>query len=354
VRQARPQLTWGLFILLLWGPPRAAWASCGAASCPLDTADYEAREAGWVRLGYQWEYLDQDAHRLGRRSASFGEVRGHHDEEFTLNRIQRLTAAAGLTDRLSTEAKLPIISRSHAHVHHHQGEELLESWDITGVGDMALLIRYAFWTPAVLSWPTLSAIVGGEFPTGEHDAENGEGGEAEPAIQPGSNSYDLILGASSLQTFMVPTLTGQYAELAVIAGFQVQFNGPGNDDYRLGDSVHVNLGTSYPLTRRLGVMTQLNVLIRDRDGIGLTREEVEKTGGEFVYLSPGLEWRPAEGWRVVALIQLPIYQRVNSLQTASDYNVLLGVEYTFQLGDERRPRRVNARSGRNAFNSQFR
>ena len=331
-----------IFVMLLWGVllsfPQVMWASCGAASCPLDTTSHESRPPGWMRVGYQWEYIDQDEHRLGRRNASFGEVRGHHDEASTINRLQRLSAAAGLTDRLSVEAQLPIISRSHAHIHHHQGKDLLERWSVTGVGDLALLARYAFWKPTSPAWPTLSALLGGEFPTGTHHAKNDDGDEAEPPIQPGSNSYDLILGASSLQTFTAPTLTGHAARLPLFTSVQGQFNGSGNDDYRVGDTLTVNVGTSYPLTSWLGLTTQLNVLIKDRDGIGQTGEEVQKTGGEFVYVSPGVEWRPTDQWRAFALVQLPIYQRVNSLQVVSDYNVLVGLEYRFRAWGEPRPK----------------
>jgi len=75
----------GLPVILLGGSllgcSGMAWASCGAATCPLDTTSHESREPGWVRVGYQWEYIDQDAHRLGHHKAGFGEVRGHHDEQ---------------------------------------------------------------------------------------------------------------------------------------------------------------------------------------------------------------------------------------------------------------------------------
>ncbi len=322
-----------LVLLLIFSHPGTARASCGAASCPLDTASDQRREKGWVRLGYQIEYVDQDEHRMGRREADFGEVRGHHDEEYTVNRIHRLSASAGLTDRLSVDAQLPVISRSHSHVHHHHGQDLLERWDVSGVGDLALIGRYAFWKPADPRRPILSAIFGAELPTGRHHVDNAAGQEAESGVQPGSNSYDLILGASSLQTFTVPTLAGDAAELPLFASAQAQFNGPGTDDYRLGDTLNANLGTSYPVTRRLGVMAQLNLLIKDRDGIGRTGEEVGKTGGEFLYMSPGLEWRGSDRWRMFALIQLPVYQRVNSLQTVSDYNVLVGMECRFRFGN---------------------
>ncbi len=109
-----------------------------------------------------------------------------------------------------------------------------------------------------------------------------------------------------------------------------QFNGAGTDDYRLGDTLNVNLGTSYPLSPKLGLLTQLNFLVRDRDGIGRTTQEVQKTGGELLYFSPGIEFRPSDSWRAFALVQIPVYQRVNSIQVVSDYNVLVGASYRFQ------------------------
>ena len=322
-----------LSLMLLSGFCHPAWASCGSASCPVDTTSGERRGEGWVTVGYQFEYIEQDEHRIGTRSAAFREIRGEHDEEFTVNRIHRLLASIGLTDRLSVDLQLPIVSRSHAHI---TDEDVLKSWDFSGVGDLSLQTRYAFWKPKSSRWPTLSAILGGEFPTGAHHKKNSDGKEAEPGIQPGSNSYDLIVGLSSLQTFNVPMLTGQYGTLPVFSSVLGQFNGPGNDDYRLGDTLNVNLGTSYPLSPKFGLLTQLNFVLRDRDGIGRTDQEVQKTGGEFLYFSPGIEFRPSDSWRAYMLVQIPVYQRVNSIQVVSDYNVLLGMTYRFKAWGEHR------------------
>jgi len=322
----------GILFLLMTGASSFTWASCGSATCPIDTAGSERREKGWVSLGYQFEYIEQDQHQIGTRSAAFREIRGDHDEEFTVNRIHRLLASLGLTDRLSADVQLPVISRSHAH---QEGDEH-ESWDLNGVGDLSVQTRYAFWKPESLHRPTLSAILGGEFPTGRHHKKNSKGQEAEPAIQPGSNSYDLIVGLSSLQTFSIPMLNGQYGTLPVFSSLIGQLNGAGTDDYRLGDTLNVNLGTSYPLSQKFGLLTQLNFLVRDRDGIGRTTQEVQKTGGEFLYLSSGVEFRPSPQWRAFALVQIPVYQRVNSIQVVSDYNVLAGVSYRFQAWGRRR------------------
>lgn len=292
-----------------------------------------------MRVGYEFEYADQDSHRVGRRQGSFREICGHHDEEYTVTRLHRVTGAVDLTDRVSVEVRLPYVSRSHAHIHRHGGRDLAEAWSVAGLGDLSVLARYAFWRPQEARRPMLSAIVGVEFPTGWYRAENGAGDDAELGIQPGSHSRDLIAGLSSLQRFDAPMLGGQFGTLPVSASVVAQFNGRGTDEYRLGDTLQMNLGTAYPVWPTVSALAQLNFLWRDRDAKGRTGEEIQKTGGEFLYLSPGVEWRPAADWRAYAMIQVPVYQRVNLIQVTSDYNVLAGLSYRFDAWGRTRRRR---------------
>ncbi len=323
---------------LIFVPAAPVRASCGAAGCAVDTGSWDERRAGEVTLGYEFEYADQDQHRIGTRDAAFREIRGHHDEEFTVNRTHRGSVSAAFTDRISADLSVPFISRSHAHIHRHQGADILESWDLDGIGDLRLLTHWMFWKPENRRNPALSALLGGEFPTGKHKEENEAGEIAELGIQPGSNSYDLILGLSSSQRFEVPMLRGGRAEMPFFAGVTGQFNGPGTDDYRLGDRLQVNAGVSYPLTRHWGLLGQLNFLLRDRDDKGKTGEEIQKTGGEFLYFSPGLEFRPSERWRFYGLVQVPVYQRVNLIQIVSDYNLLFGASFKFDAGKKKQVR----------------
>ncbi len=315
--------------------PGPLWASCGASSCPVDCSIWERTQAGTVRVDYGFEYSEQDQHRIGTREAAFGEVQGHHDEEFTVNRLHRLGVAVGVTDRLSVEIRLPVVSRSHSHVHHHHGEDILESWDIGGAGDLSLLTRYAFYRPENLRLPTLSAVLGGEFPTGRHHKKNPDGDEAEAGVQQGSNSFDFIAGLSSIQTFEAPMLNKQTGTLPFFMNAAVQLNGAGTDDYRIGDTFQFSAGTSYPVVPWLGLITQFNLLVRDKDDKGHTGEEIQKTGGETLYFSPGLEFKLRDDWRAYGIIQISVYERVNSIQTVSDYNLLFGVSYRFKAWGER-------------------
>src|SRR5262245_22775931 len=127
-------LSFGVYLIVGLGLAAPSWASCGSSSCPVDIGSWERRKKGDVLLEDQSEYSEQDQLRIGTRDAAFREIRGHHDEEFTVNRIQRLSATVSLTDRLALQLRVPYVSRSHAHIHRHQGRDLLEAWDVSGLG----------------------------------------------------------------------------------------------------------------------------------------------------------------------------------------------------------------------------
>lgn len=306
-------------------------ASCGSASCPIETLNSESRNKGWFRLGYEFEYIDQDQPRIKTREARVGEIHGHHDEVYTVNRIHRVTASHGFTDRLSADVVLPFISRSHQHVHHHHGTDITDTWSFDGLGDLAVTGRYSLLKPA--SWPELSLIAGVEFPTGKDEVTNGNGDHAEPSITPGSKSYDVSSGLGLHKAFHAKTLSGLTATLPVFLTSTYRWNGKGEEDYRIGDVWTTNAGLSYPVFSRLSALAQVNCLVKARDGKGKTYEEVQKTGGEFVYATPGLQYRIAGGLYALALVQIPVHQRVNQIQLTSDYNYMFNLFYQFKKAE---------------------
>lgn len=311
-----------------------SWASCGSATCPLDARSAFVSEKGLVRVGYEFEYIDQNQPMIGSKKASVGEMSGHHDEQRTINRIHRFLGTYGVTGRLSVDLALPVISRSHRHVHnHHGGTEIIPAgWDFFDVGDLSVQSRVALFKPTEAARPTLFGIFGVEFPTGKSHITNAEGDEAEPGITPGSDSYDFTLGAASLQHFSVPAWGGHSALLPLFLSADYRFNGKGHEGYRIGNVFTVNLGARYPVFEWLGILSQLNLVVNERDDRGMTSEAVGKTGGERLYYSPGLQWRLAGAWEWSTLVQIPLYQRVNQIQLTSDYNVLSSVNYRFRIG----------------------
>lgn len=309
-----------------------ARASCGTASCPADMSSAGPARAGTLELGYEFEFIPQDKLRIHGHPASPGQIRGHHDEHYTINRLHRLRAAWEIDERFRLELRLPYVFRNHAHVHHHGGADVFESWSLHGVSDLELEGRWAFHRPEDERRPRLSAIGGLKFPTGERGLRNESGDEADPPFQPGSGSTDVFFGFGWLQRFAAPALFGK-GERPLPFHLSVIYRVPGRgiDRYRKGDSVQGSAGVVYPVSRRLGAVAQLNALRTAKDDKGRTREETDKTGAISWYGSPGLELQATDSWRLYGLVQFPIYRWVHRIQLAADYNLLVGTAYRFAL-----------------------
>ena len=53
------------------------------------------------------------------------------------------------------------------------------------------------------------------------------------------------------------------------------------------------------------------------------------TGGDSIWLSPGIQILPFRGSMVDLKVQVPVWERVNGTQLVSDYRVLASVSYAF-------------------------
>ena len=64
----------------------------------------------------------------------------------------------------------------------------------------------------------------------------------------------------------------------------------------------------------------------ERDDVGRSGEDPALTGGDFVFLSPGLRLAVREPWAAYVFVQQPLYQDVNGLQLTAKRNWLFGVQ----------------------------
>lgn len=297
-------------------------ASCGSASCPLDTNALHQLRKGEFTFELSQQYIDQDQARIGTHDAAIGEVHGpHHDEVRTLNRVATATLGYAPSDRVQLTLAIPYLSRDHDHL----GEGVPESWQLRGTGDVVLQSR---WNAAGGLW----LIAGVKLPTGRDDLKNEDGEAAEIPVQPGSGTTDGIAGISYQRAFNMHTpVSGPLGNIALVPWFVTatyQFRGGATRGYRLGDEFQLSAGTVYPLTRRLDALAQLNTRIRQRDRIDDEPDEEPFTGGTFVYASPGLRFSLGRT-AVYTLVQFPIYERVNRIQLTSKQNYVIGLQTRF-------------------------
>lgn len=303
--------------------PASLWASCGSESCPLDHMGRWSENPLSFEVTYQ--YIDQDQPKIGTEDAEVGEIQRDHDEVRTLNRMTTARVVYRPATAWSFSASLPWVDRYHEHIHHEAGEDIVERFNYSGIGDLEVATLRSFGGGESRRRGFVSAGV--KMPTGDTSVPNEDGDQPEPAARPGSGSWDVLaglgmewqLGSATEGERMVPlrlSVTGRY-------------NGFGTEDYRIGPEVQAHLGTEYPLMRSMSLLAQANLRIRGQDDVGSSGVNEEDTGGTMVFLSPGVRAAVSHAASVYALVQIPVYQRVNGIQIVSDGNLYVGLSRAF-------------------------
>lgn len=311
----------GLLALALAAP--GAHASCGAAFCMVNTS-WNVQGA-WtepgLRLDLRYEYLDQDQPRSGSGKVGVGQISQHHDEVRTVNRNWLATADYTANRDWGVAATLPLLDRSHAHIHNHHGQQIWDSWNFTRVGDLRVLGRRQ-WHGESLQAQRLDSwgmSFGMKLPTGDFRVRNAEGELAERSLQPGTGTADVLFGGFFRSAF------GSGASWFADAVAQLPIES--RDQYKPGNRIALDLGYRRELGERLAVMLQLNALHKERDR-GAAAEPAD-SGGRFLFASPGFSWVVAKNVQLYAFLQLPLYQYVNGVQLTADWAAVAGLSTRF-------------------------
>ena len=312
----------------------AARASCGSASCPIDSNALNLPDPGGWSVDLSFQYIDQDQPRIGTDSAEVGEIPSEHDEVRTLNRATALALHRAFGPGLLLGVVVPYQNRFHQHIAHeeepaekHGGEDgEVEQWDLDGIGDVLLDGQWRAWSAGRTSLWLTGAV---KLPTGKDDATNGEE-IAEVPIQTGSGSTDVVVGGIVRGSVVRKTAQegpmGGFAAVPWFVSTTFRRNGSGRDDYRIGSEWQLNGGGAYPLGSRADLMLQLNWRYRQKDDVGTSGEDPELTGGKYLFLSPGVRFVVHWPWALYAYVQQPLYQDVNGLQLTARRNWLFGAQ----------------------------
>ena len=302
-----------------------AHASCGSAFCTVNT-DWSVHGA-WtgpgLRADLRFEYLDQDQPMAGSRKVAVGEVHRHHDEVRTLNRNWIASVDYNFDERWGVSAALPLVDRTHEHIHNHMGAQILESWQFAQAGDLRLLGRYQFGatqTAGSGESGRFGLLFGAKLPTGKFDVRNSDGDLAERTLQPGTGTTDALAGIYYARDLPMRDLQW-FAQALAQAALQER------QDYRPGPRLALDVGLRYRAGERLSLLLQANALFRGRDS-GL-EAEAEDSGGRSLWLSPGLSYALGERVQVYGFAQFPLYQYVNGVQLVAEWAAAMGVGANF-------------------------
>jgi Putative MetA-pathway of phenol degradation len=269
-----------------------------------------------------------------------------HNTDYNLNAA--LGAAYGVNHHLTVSVELPYVRRDNLRegTHAHGGGVAVngveELGSVAGIGEMSLLAKYRL---SESRGPGLALIAGIKLPTGSTHQRSLDGERLETEHQPGTGSWDPILGASASASLGAVTLT---------ASALYQFSGRGAQHTRLGDRRQGGIALSHRFgaaphehgpshnhhhgdeldehgaePRRASWDAYVEIA-GEWEGRQKVDGEVEaESGGKWAYVAPGLRYSAASGWSASAALALPAWQRIRASHPDNRYRLMLSLGRAF-------------------------
>jgi hypothetical protein len=304
----------------------------GASVFSPDTLDAGHWGAG-LRLVYTHPDRRSDA-ELGALAAQGIDA---HNTDYNL--VGAVSLAYGITHHLTVSAELPYVRRDHLREGTSSGVENLGS--VAGIGDLNLLAKYRLTDGP--GWGF--ALVGGmKLPTGSTRKNGPDGERLETEHQPGTGSWDPILGASTSVPLGTLTLT---------ASGLYQWSTRGAQHTRLGDRLNGGIALSHRfggsqvahfpshnhhhgdeldehMEHPRSSWDAFVELGGEWEGRQRIHGQVDAaSGGKWVWIAPGARFNGANGWSAAAAIALPAWQRIRSSHPHNGYRLTLSLGRAF-------------------------
>lgn len=237
-----------------------------------------------------------------------------------------LSLAYGVSNDFTVSARIGYVERQNI----REGElemgvpEAHNHGDSSGVGDLVVLGQYRFLERKMVDVSLLGGI---KAPTGK--TNNKDGGEKlEIEFQPGTGSWDYLFGASASVNMSRTSLHGNML---------YNLTTEGDQDTEIGNAFFYNLGITYTFLsaeRHAGddhthshikwdAILELNGESRDKDEINGLSED--NSGGDMVFLSPGMRLTSDGNWSLFLNVGFPVHENLNGVQTDVDYRVVGGI-----------------------------
>lgn len=258
------------------------------------------------------------------------------DAEADLHSVESLwslsvSAAYGITDDLTIGVRVPFMMRHDIREPEHDnvgpGAEIESLGNLEGIGDTTFYSQYRFFKN---EGTNISALLGIKTPTGKTSRYSADGHELlDTEFQPGSGSWDGILGLA---------FTQQLAAFSVNASTVYTIASEGAQDTDLGDIFSYNFALSYRLFGQQGLsyeapkfafdtILEFNGEWRDKEENRNVKDN--NSGGNIVYISPGVRLTAGKNISVGASFGIPIVQNTNSNQVEPDYRVISSINFNF-------------------------
>lgn len=313
----------------------------GGAGSAITTMGAETLARSQQLVSLQYQYLDLD-------ELSDESLLESGESLHSINELSQATIgySLGVSNRFTLSTVLPYVSRDGfreaEHDHHDEIEEpehhdeeaepegeVINS-DISGWGDLSLLGRLAL--NGAESSNRYALLAGVKAPTGSTNEKLDNGERAEVEHQPGSGSWDALLGIA-YSTQLSP-------QWSVSGNLLYQLTTEGKRDTEIGDSLMYNAAIiwspashSHHGDAPSSHTDQTWQLVLEMNGEWRDKTEVDShkdrnTGGNVIFATAGLRWGFG-AWSTHIALAAPVHKDFNGKQSEPDWRLSSGVSLAF-------------------------
>jgi hypothetical protein len=304
-------------VVLFAATPAFACSSCG---CNL-TSDWLSQglvaQPG-TTISLRYDYVPQTQLRSGSDVVDRSTIPLPTDreiEQHTYNHYVTMAVDHALSPSWAIEVQVPLLSRPHSTITENESD--ISTSRTHGLGDIRATARFqGFGGPGITGIQFGLKLPTGQFrQTFRSGPETGN--DVDRGLQPGTGTVDAVVGA-----YHFGKLAGAF-DFVLQAQGQIPLNS--RADYRPGIAGTFSAGVSYTAWKGITPQLQLNFRVAEKDH-GLNADRAN-SGGEQLYIAPGVSAGISNHLSAFAIAQLPLYQRVNGYQLAPKYSLSFGLQY---------------------------
>ncbi len=229
----------------------------------------------------------------------------------------------GLSSRFSLAAVIPFI-RQERNIRSFGGTN--DFTTTQGMGDAVLMIKYRILNAAQSPNSEWVIGVGPKFSTGRTNYVNNDGFTLAADMQPGSGSLDGIFWSYfQKRQVMSPNLSVMAVTTFRYSGENKNYNN--SQVYRFGNEFQFNLGFNYNVFFNRPVDVFAYARYRQQAEDLIDGNTFPGSGGQWVYLIPGINIHFNPGLSVRFSGDVPLYRKLQGTQLTTSYRLTMAILY---------------------------
>jgi len=304
-----------IFTVILNGNSVFAQACCTAGTPLLGSLEMTSAPKGILQFGFTFDH-----NSLTDVLSGSSELKNQERERISESLLFEVNY--GLTNRISVTSLFSYIRQERTI---SQSSNKLSA---AGIGDIVLMVKYSLVPFDIFNNQELSIGIGGKIPVGNSSLKSN--GILLPAdMQPGTGSWDGIFWSYYSKGNFI------FTDLTLMGNISYRMNGD-NDrfensakGYSFGNELISSIGFNYPLNSTFDLTFIMKYRNAQNDTFG--NEDIPNTGGNWVYLVPGISSYLVNNLSARLNGEIPVFRKVSGTQLTTTFSASVSIFYSLNI-----------------------